>query len=245
LAILFAHEIEPAIVGRAFPSSRQFRLPSPAAVANTPGSYEPPTILCVSPREDWLFAYFPGRQIPGVGCFWRAEQADGWDIIESISFPRGRGVVSAKWLGHAREVWSDTLTPSSIYSPVQQWVADSGRNTSRLPPLGPVVLASLPTLILVTQNLQVQLCCVRSGPQPPKIVVASCSLEKPDELRDPNNVPSDLESFDSRCCTHAAIGLGYNGSHNNFYPELNFFECLGSRIFNPSGDSFTAERSAA
>lgn len=192
-AILFAHEIEPAIVGRAFPSSRQFRLPSPAVVANTPGSYEPPTIFCVSPREDWLFAYFPGRQIPGVGCFWRAEQADGWDIVESISFPRSRGVVTAKWLGHARE-----------------WVADSGRNTSRLPPLGPAVLASLPTLILVTQNLQVQLCCVRASPQQPKIVVTSCPLEKPDEVRDP--APSNLDSFDSRCCTHATIGLGYNES---------------------------------
>jgi hypothetical protein len=109
LAILFAHEIEPAIVGRAFPSSRQFRLPSPAVVTNTPGSYEPPTIICVSPSEDWLFAYFPGRQIPGVGCFWRAQQADGWDIVESISFARGRGVVSAKWLGHAREVCPNTL----------------------------------------------------------------------------------------------------------------------------------------
>ena len=244
LAILFAHEIEPAIVGRAFPSSRQFRLPSPAVIANTPGSYEPPTILCASPREDWLFAYFPGRQIPGVGCFWRAEQADGWDIIESISFPRGRGVLTAKWLGHAREVWSDTLTLLSIYSPVQQWVADSSRNTSRLPPLGPVVLASLPTLILVTQNLQVQLCCVRSGPQQPKIVVASCSLEKPDELRDPNNVPPNLDLFDSRCCTHAAIGLGYNGSYY-FFPSWTQILNLESRVFNPSGDSFTAERSAA
>ena len=104
MAILFAHEVEPAIVGSAVPSSRQFRLQSPAVVANAPGSYEPPTILCVSPSEDWLFAYFPGRQIPGVGCFWRAQQADGWDVIESISFARNRGVVSAKWLGHAREV---------------------------------------------------------------------------------------------------------------------------------------------
>jgi hypothetical protein len=111
-AILFAHKIEPAIVGRAFPSSRQFRLQSPAVVTNTPDAYEPPTILCVSPSEDWLFAYFPGRQIPGVGCFWRAQQADGWDIVEFISFPRGKGVVSAKWLGHAREVCPDTLTPS-------------------------------------------------------------------------------------------------------------------------------------
>ena len=105
---------------------------------------------------------------------------------------------------------------------MQQWVADSGRNTLRLPPLGPAVLASLPTLILVAQNLQVQLCCVRPGSQQPKIVVTSCSLEKPDELRDPNNVPSNIDSFDSRCCTHGAIGLGYNGSHNFFYPELRF-----------------------
>jgi hypothetical protein len=107
LAILFAHESEPAIVGRAFPSSRQFRIQSPTVIANTPGSYDPPTILCVSPDENWLFAYFPGRQIPGVGCFWRAQHADGWEIIESISFARGRGVVSAKWLGHVREVRQD------------------------------------------------------------------------------------------------------------------------------------------
>jgi len=112
LAILFAHESEPAVVGRAFPSSRQFRLQSPSVIANTPGSYDPPTILCVSPDENWLFAYFPGRQIPGVGCFWKAQHADGWDIIESISFARGRGVVSAKWLGHAREVRQDTMRPS-------------------------------------------------------------------------------------------------------------------------------------
>jgi hypothetical protein len=104
LAILFAHECEPAIVGRAFPSSRQFRISSPAIVTHTPGSYEPPTILSVSPDENWLFAYFPGRQIPGVGCFWRAQQADVWDVVESISLARGRGVVSAKWLGHVREV---------------------------------------------------------------------------------------------------------------------------------------------
>ena len=109
LAILFAHESEPAVVGRAFPSSRQFRLQSPSVIANTPGSYDPPTILCVSPDENWLFAYFPGRQIPGIGCFWKVQHADGWDMIESISFARGRGVVSAKWLGHAREVRQDTM----------------------------------------------------------------------------------------------------------------------------------------
>lgn len=114
LAILFAHESEPAIVGRAFPSSRQFRIQCPTVIANTPGSYDPPTILCVSPDENWLFAYFPGQQIPGVGCFWRAQRADGWEIIDSISFARGRGVVSAKWLGHVREVRQDTRRPLEV-----------------------------------------------------------------------------------------------------------------------------------
>ncbi|KAI9509649.1 hypothetical protein F5148DRAFT_1186141 [Russula earlei] len=197
-AILFAHESEPAIVGRAFPSSRQFRLQSPPIVISAPGSYEPPTILCVSPDENWLFAYFPGRQIPGVGGFWRAQQADSWDIVESVSFASGRGVVSTRWLGHARE-----------------WVVDSGRNTSRLPPLGPIVLASFPTLILITQNLQVQVCCVQSSAQQFRIATVSCSLEKYDEPRDMNVVPPNLDphsEFESRYCTHATIGLGYNES---------------------------------
>jgi hypothetical protein len=225
LAILFAHESEPAVVGRAFPSSRQFRLQSPSVIANTPGSYDPPTILCVSPDENWLFAYFPGRQIPGVGCFWKVRHADGWDVVESISFARGRGVVSAKWLGHAREVCHDTMRPSSTHSPVWQWVADSGRNTLRLPPLGPAVLTSLPTLVLITQNFQVQLCCVRFGPQNAKIATVSCSLEKHEEPRDLNSGPSNLDSpsgLESRYCTHAAIGLGYNGSHNISFPVFTF-----------------------
>ena len=124
---------------------------------------------------------------------------------------------------------------------VQQWVTDSGWNTSRLPPLGPAVLASLPTLVLVTQNLQVQLCGVRSGPQQPKIAIASCSLEKHDEFRDPNAAPSNHDLFESRYCTQAAIGLGYNGSHNLLYPEFRF-KCLKSRVCNSRGNSLTAER---
>lgn len=101
-AILFAHESESAVVGRAFPSSRQFLLHAPVVVSNT--SFEPPAILSVSPDETWLFAYFPSRQGPGLGCFWKAHRADGWDFVESMNFPRGGGIVSAAWLGHAREV---------------------------------------------------------------------------------------------------------------------------------------------
>ncbi|KAI0306477.1 hypothetical protein B0F90DRAFT_1690235 [Multifurca ochricompacta] len=184
-AILLAHESEPVIVGRAFPSSR-----------HTPGSYAPPTVLSVSPDETWLFAYFPGRQTHGVGCIWRSRRADSWDVIESMNFPCGRGVVTAVWLGHARE-----------------WVTDSGRKTSRLPPLGPAMLASLPTLVLIMQNLQVRLCSVRSSAQESKVTTMSCSLEKHDEARDMSSVTSILDTppgFESRSCTHAAIGLGYS-----------------------------------
>jgi hypothetical protein len=114
-AILFAHESEPIITGRAFPSSRQFLLQPPAVSNSTPGSYEPPTVLSVSPDENWLFAYFPGRQLPGVGCFWRAHRTDGWNIVESISFAPGRGVVCAMWLSHAREVWLHDSMHSKCY----------------------------------------------------------------------------------------------------------------------------------
>ncbi|KAI9466307.1 hypothetical protein BJY52DRAFT_347684 [Lactarius psammicola] len=195
-AILFAHESESAVIGRAFPSSRQFLLQPPVVVSTTAASFEPPAILSVSPDETWLFAYFPSRQGPGLGCFWKAHRADGWDFVESINFPRGGGIVSAAWLGHARE-----------------WVTDSDRKSSRLPPLGPPMLASLPTIVLITQNLRVQLCCVRSSAQESKITTVSCSLEKHDEARDLSPVTSNMDTppgLESHCCTHATIGLAYN-----------------------------------
>ncbi|KAF8274923.1 hypothetical protein EI94DRAFT_1711996 [Lactarius quietus] len=196
-AILFAHESESAVVGRAFPSSRQFLLHAPVVVSNAAASFEPPSILSVSPDETWLFAYFPSRQGPGLGCFWRAHRADGWDCVEIMNFPRDGGIVSAAWLGQARE-----------------WVTDSDQKSSRLPPLGPPMLASLPTIVLITQNLRVQLCCVRYGPQEPKITTIACSLEKRDEARDLSPVTSsniDIPpGLESHCCTHATIGLAYN-----------------------------------
>ncbi|KAN0140728.1 hypothetical protein V8E53_001172 [Lactarius tabidus] len=195
-AILFAHESESAVVGRAFPSSRQFLLHAPVVVSNTAISFEPPAILSVSPDETWLFAYFPSRQGPGLGCFWRAHRADGWDFVESMNFPRDGGIVSAAWLGHARE-----------------WVTDPDQKSSRLPPLGPPMLASLPTIVLITQSLRVQLCCVRSTTQEPKITTISCSLEKRDEARDLSPVTPNMDippGLESHRCTHATIGLAYN-----------------------------------
>jgi hypothetical protein len=73
-----------------------------------------------------------------------------------------------------------------------------------------------------------------------------CSLEKHDEARDTGGAPSNLETssgLESRYCTHAAVGLGYNGSLDTFYPEPKS-EYLEPRICDPGGDSFPAESSS-
>ncbi|KAI0273731.1 hypothetical protein BC834DRAFT_855279 [Gloeopeniophorella convolvens] len=219
-AILCAHESEPIVVGRTFPSSQQFILPSPAAVAAAPGSYEPPTVLTLSPDESWLFAYFPGRQQPGVGCIWRAHHADSWVVVEPIGFSRNGGVVSAAWLGHVRE-----------------WAIDSSRRTSRLPPLGPAMLVASPALVLVTQNMQFQVCNIRFNATLPKVTSISCSLGKHDgSSAVPNSDP--LPDLENRLCTHAAIGLGYDEtsilvatrSHTKVVPLEPSYVPLGSDL---------------
>jgi hypothetical protein len=83
------------------------------------------------------------------------------------------------------------------------------------------MLASLPTIVLITQSLRVQLCCVRFTAQEPKITSISCSLEKRDEARDLSPVTPNIDippGLESHCCTHAAIGLAYNGLHGIFLP---------------------------
>src|SRR6266404_1462868 len=112
--------------------------------------------------------------------------------------------------------------PNNIFridhSPARQWVTDSDRKSVRLPPLGPPMLALLPTIILITQNLRVQLCCIRCSAQEAKITTVSCSLEK-NETRDLGSISSNMDTplgFESHCCTHATIGLAYNGQRSIF-----------------------------
>lgn len=103
--IFTAHATQALITGRHFSSSKQFVLPSPPPIIASPGSYDPPSVLSVSPGDLWLFAFFPRRDGEGVGCLWkRGAQIDNWPVNECWTYPKGGGAVTASWLGSHREV---------------------------------------------------------------------------------------------------------------------------------------------
>lgn len=103
--IFTAHPIQPWVTARIFSSSKQFVLPSPEPIFASPASYQPPTVISVSPADDWIFAFFPGAGGDGTGCLWkRGPQVDSWAVKDYWSFAEGAGVVTAAWLGVAREV---------------------------------------------------------------------------------------------------------------------------------------------
>ena len=103
--IFTAHPTQALITGRHFSSSKQFVLPSPQPIIASPGSYEPPSVLSVSPGDLWLYAFFPRRDGEGVGCLWkRGAQIDIWPVNEFWTYPKGGGAVTASWLGSHREV---------------------------------------------------------------------------------------------------------------------------------------------
>ncbi|KAH9945890.1 uncharacterized protein BXZ73DRAFT_86136 [Epithele typhae] len=112
-----------------FPSSHQFVLPPPplllqVAFAN---NYEPATILSLCSTDDWLYAYFPGKSCPGIGCAWRKEaQLDKWELREFWEYPVGSGIVCAAWTSAHRE-----------------WIVSDADIPSRLPPKGPLRLLRL------------------------------------------------------------------------------------------------------
>lgn len=103
--IFSAHPSQPLVTARHFSSSKQFVLQSPGPILSSPSSYEPPTVVSVSPGGDWLFAYFPSGEIDGVGCLWqRGAPIDVWGVKEWWTLNRGGGIVTADWLGGPREV---------------------------------------------------------------------------------------------------------------------------------------------
>ena len=114
--IYTAHETEPRVVGRHFPSSRQFYLPPPSFHFPIE-SYEPPTVLSICPTDDWMFAYFPGKGVDGLGCVWHREaQVDRWTAVDSFTYPVGAGVVTATWTCSHREVRAIYTLHSSALS---------------------------------------------------------------------------------------------------------------------------------
>ncbi|KAI8989685.1 hypothetical protein BD414DRAFT_484925 [Trametes punicea] len=190
--IFTTHEYQPLVLARHFPTSRQFVLPSPPSVISSPLSYDPPSILSISPTNEWLFGFFPGKGTAGIGCLWRkGNQLDNWAVREYWSFPAGAGVVTAAWTSAHRE-----------------WIVSEAGTSSRLPPLGPLTPVASPLLLLVTQSHQIHICYL--PPFVPSLKITRATLLQP---TDPLHPPTDSEQpgkiGGDRICTNAAIGLCY------------------------------------
>jgi hypothetical protein len=96
-------------------------LPAPLPVLNALTSYGPPTVIASSGSDDFIFAYFPGRNVDGIGACWvKAAALDSWSCFSAINFPAGSGVVAAHWLSSQREVRDTSLIQLSVadYLPV-------------------------------------------------------------------------------------------------------------------------------
>ncbi|KAK0503447.1 hypothetical protein EDD18DRAFT_1137871, partial [Armillaria luteobubalina] len=159
--------------------------------------FDPPTVISVSPNDDWLFAYFPGRDVPGAACLWcRGPEIDSWTPKDYWSLPVGAGIVTASWLGAPR-----------------QWTADEHGTFLRLPTRGPRTPVSYPTLALVTQNHRLTLCYVRN--YIPSLKMFSAPLNQYSVVHESSSVPTP-EATDNggllRLCVTAAVGLGYDES---------------------------------
>lgn len=103
--IFTAHPSQPMVIGHLFPSSKQFLVVSPDPILRSPASYEPPTVISVSPNDHWLFAFFPSYQGDGIACLWkRGPCVDAWIVKEYWQFSRGAGVITCAWAGTEREV---------------------------------------------------------------------------------------------------------------------------------------------
>ncbi|KAI0345167.1 hypothetical protein BDW22DRAFT_1390553 [Trametopsis cervina] len=218
--IYTAHASQPLVVARHFPSSRQFFLSLPPHVTEP---YEPPTVITVSPADDWLFAFMPGREGAGAGCLWRkGNELDSWTATECWTFAKGAGVVCAEWMFAERP-----------------WVVGETGLPYRLPSKGPSTILNSPTLLLVTETHFLHVCVVPPTfpsmkvarlpllqcsvasqghiipPKPPaaKEGEASTAPEPVRELNilNPEDIPGAVDSG-RKMCVHAAIGFNYNES---------------------------------
>ncbi|THH26462.1 hypothetical protein EUX98_g7717 [Antrodiella citrinella] len=195
--IFSAHPTQPLVLARHFSSSRQFVIPSPGPLVTSPTSYDPPTVISISPSGDWLFAYFPGRGGDGVACLWkRAFQLDSWSVRDFWTTPLGAGIVTAAWTNHSRE-----------------WVINDAGQASRSPPRGPNVPVNSSVLLLITQAQFINACFL--PPYVPSLKILKAPLMFPSKVKD--NEPTPVEFLPDkpgaggrRICVSAAIGFCYN-----------------------------------
>ncbi|KAI6036281.1 hypothetical protein BKA83DRAFT_4160694 [Pisolithus microcarpus] len=215
--IFTAHSSQPLLLGRLFPSSKQFVVPSPEPVLRSLPSFEPPSVISVAPNDQWLFAFYPGLEGDGIACLWkRGYQVDSWSVKECWPMGPGAGVITAAWAGAERE-----------------WITSSDGSCSRLPLCGPLTPVSSPTLLLVTQSHELHVCYAR--PYSPSLSFLCCSLLQPYFITEGqsraafHDVPSGPKS--SRLCIKAAIGL--------MYADPSLLVAMRSRRY-PTTDSLAA-----
>ncbi|KAF4615030.1 hypothetical protein D9613_003116 [Agrocybe pediades] len=192
--IFTAHPTQPSITGRHFSSSKQFVLPSPSAIASNTSSYNPPSLISVSPGDQYLLAYFPKNDGEGMACIWkRGFEIDNWQVKESWPLPKGGGIIAASWIGAHRE-----------------WSTGCSGVPTRLPMRGPVMHISDPTVLLVTEDNHVQVVYVRQYLPGLKTLKRSLLISGITKEAQPNPYDIVEQMGITRQCTDAAIGLAYN-----------------------------------
>ena len=216
--IFTAHPTKPCIVGRQFPSLKSFELPLPKIIAQATNSYNPPTIITVSSDNMWLFAFFPGTDVDGVGCIWaRTLEADSWITREhptASAYPWNAGVVAAAWINSDRQVYR--ATPYSVlFSPAHrrfQWKANATVAPYRLPTKGPTFPVSFPVLVIVTQSLHVEMWYLRARHMNFNFLRAALIHGAPGhELQPPAPLTPHTSEGGAKLCVTAAIGVMYDG----------------------------------
>ncbi|RDX56470.1 hypothetical protein OH76DRAFT_1550926 [Lentinus brumalis] len=186
--IYTAHESEPQVLGRHFPSAQQFYLPNPPLPY--PIEADPPTVLSLCPSDDWLFAYFPGKSGEGFGCIWHKEaQLDDWQVKECWTYPVGGGIVTAAWS-----------------YPHREWVVTDEGTSMRLPTLGPLAPVGTPLLLLVTESHQLLVFTVSTQTKPQQLGRTSLLQHFTPDTEPIGKIGGD------KICVKAAIGLCYQDS---------------------------------
>lgn len=101
-----------------------------------------------------------------------------------------------------------------------QWSTNENGTFVHLPPRGPITPVSSPTLFLVTQDHRATLCYLRHFI--PTLKMISISLTQADATTEQQSrsVPEPDNISALKLCSSAAIGLGYNGSHQPLLCKL-------------------------
>jgi hypothetical protein len=195
--ILTPHPNQPLINARHFSSSVQFSIPSPVAILAAPDAYRAPEVISTSPCEDRIFAYFPGKDGDGAACVWKkGTRIDAWSVQDCWPVGRGKGIVTAEWIGGPRQLHLD---PSG--------------SIQRLPFRGPQApTISGPILLLVNQTHHLSLYYYRIYAS--TMTIINCLLSETGPFFEGRPTPMEEQKTGSsiRLCTKASIGLGYNES---------------------------------